>query len=93
MPSDLLIQQAEESFRSGRKFYQDRDFDDARREFDTAIDSMLKASENPTSRALYECKLEEMVDAIHGYDLSGMGAAVVETNRSSTRLRSKTSCK
>ncbi|MGD1070952.1 MAG: transglycosylase SLT domain-containing protein [Bryobacteraceae bacterium] len=76
--SDLSIQQAEESFRSGRKYYRDRDFDHARREFDAAIDSMLKASENPTNRALYECKLEEMVDTIHGYDLSGMGAAVVE---------------
>jgi membrane-bound lytic murein transglycosylase D len=77
--SDLLIQQAEESFRSGRRYYRDRDFDHARQEFDTAIDDMLKASENPTSRALYESKLEEMVDAIHGFDLSGMGAAVVET--------------
>lgn len=77
--SDLLIQQAEESFRRGRKFYRDRDFERARAEFDAAIDSMLKASEDPTSRTLYDCKLEEMVDAIHQYDLSGMGAAAVET--------------
>ena len=33
---------------------------------------------NPTDRALFECKLEDMVDSIHRYDLSGMGAAAVD---------------
>src|SRR5271155_5321984 len=51
-PSDLLIQQAEERFRAGRKFYQDRDFDRARGEFDAAIQTMLRASPNPTDRRL-----------------------------------------
>jgi membrane-bound lytic murein transglycosylase D len=76
--SDLLIQQAEERFRNGKKFFRDRDSSHARTEFDAAIDSMLKASQNPTDRTLYERGLEEMVDTIHGYDLSGMGAAVAE---------------
>lgn len=74
--SDLLIQQAEERFASGRKFYQDRDFDSARREFDAAIDLMLKASDDPTDPRLFGSRLEEMVDSIHHDDLSGMGAAV-----------------
>src|ERR1700735_2004009 len=39
--SDLLIQQAEERFRNGKKAFQDRDFDRARTEFDAAIDVML----------------------------------------------------
>ncbi len=77
--SDLLIEQAEEKFRSGRKFYQDRDFDKARSAFDAAIDLMLRASENPTDRPLFECKLDELVDSIHRLDLAGMGAAVIET--------------
>jgi membrane-bound lytic murein transglycosylase D len=77
-PSDLLIQQAEERFRSGKKLYQDRDFDHARTEFDTAIVTMLRASENPTDRRLFESKLEDMVDTIHHDDLSGFGAAVAE---------------
>jgi membrane-bound lytic murein transglycosylase D len=76
--SDLLIQQAEERFRNGRKAFQDRDFDHARTEFDAAIDVMLSASTNPTDRRLFESKLEEMVDVIHRDDLSGMGAAAVE---------------
>ena len=77
-PSDLLIQQAEERFRNGRKAFQERDYERARTEFDAAIDAMLSASENPTDRAIYESKLEDMVDAIHRDDLVGMGAAAVE---------------
>src|ERR1700712_2399609 len=76
--SDLLIQQAEERFRVGKKAFQDRDFTHARSEFDAAIDAMLMASDNPTDRRLFEFKLEDMVDAIHRDDLSGMGAAAVE---------------
>jgi membrane-bound lytic murein transglycosylase D len=77
-PSDLLIQQAEEKFRAGKKFYQDRDFEHARTAFDGAIDAMLRASDNPTDRHLFESKMEEMVDAIHHDDLSGMGAAAID---------------
>ncbi|MES1258273.1 MAG: transglycosylase SLT domain-containing protein [Acidobacteriota bacterium] len=77
--SDQLIQQAEDRFRNGRKNYQDRDFGQARSEFDAAIDLMLKASDNPTDRALYESRLEDMVDSIHRLDLSGMGAALEQT--------------
>src|SRR5215469_6957523 len=47
-PSDLLIQQAEESFRNGRKSFQDHDYAKARVEFDAAIDAMLGASNNPS---------------------------------------------
>ena len=77
--SDLLIQQAEQRFRNGKKYYQDRDFEHARAEFDAAVDNMLAASANPTDRRLFENKLEDMVDSIHRYDLSGLGAAVDET--------------
>ena len=73
--SDLLIQQAEERFQAGKKFYQDRDFAHARQEFDAAIDAMLGASDNPSDRPLYETKLEDMVDVIHRDDISDLGAA------------------
>jgi membrane-bound lytic murein transglycosylase D len=75
---DLLIQQAEERFRNGKNFYRDRDLDHARIEFDAAIDLMLRAAENPTDPALFQSKLEDMVDTIHNDDVSGMGAAVVD---------------
>jgi membrane-bound lytic murein transglycosylase D len=77
--SDLLIQQAEAKLQSGRRSYRSQNYTQARQDFDTAIDLMLRASENPTNRALFDSKLEDMVDAIHRYDLSGLGAGVVET--------------
>jgi membrane-bound lytic murein transglycosylase D len=76
--SDFLIQQAEERFQTGKTFYKDRDFERARMEFDTAIGLMLRASQDPTDRRLFESKLEDMVDTIHHDDLAGMGAAVTE---------------
>ncbi len=49
----------------------------ARQEFDTAIDLMLEASaNNPSDRQAFEARLDEMVDAIHRYDLAGLGAGV-----------------
>lgn len=73
--SDLLIQQAEERLRAGRKFYRIKDTDHARVEFDAAVDLMIQASANPTDRTLYENKMDEMVDEIHRVDLAGLGAA------------------
>ncbi len=76
--SDLLIQQAEEKLRTARQFYQSRQIERARHDFDAAIDLMLSASDGPTDPHLYEERLEEMVDAIHREDLAGMGAAAVD---------------
>jgi len=73
--SDLLVQQAEERFRAGRGFYKVKDVEHARGEFDHSIDLMLQASSNPSDRALYEDKLERLVDAIHRLDLAGLGSA------------------
>ncbi len=63
--SDLLIEQAEERFRNGKNFYRDRDPEHARVEFDAAIDLMLRASAHPTDPALFQSKLEDMIDTIH----------------------------
>jgi len=76
--SDLLVQESEQRFRDGRKAYKLKDSDAARSAFDAAVDLMLRASDNPTDRQLYEAKLEEMVDAIHRYDLAGLGASAQE---------------
>lgn len=52
-PSDVLIQQAEDKFRSGSRFYAASDFDHARLDFDAAIALMLRASDTPTNRSLF----------------------------------------
>jgi membrane-bound lytic murein transglycosylase D len=74
-PSDLLIDQAEERFKAGKKFYRVKDTDHARVEFDAAVDLMIQASVSPSNRTLYENKLDEIVDSIHQWDRAGMGSA------------------
>ena len=73
--SDQLIEKAQQRFQQGKKYYQVKDAEGARREFDTAIDLMLEASDNPADRQAYESKLEEMVETVHRYDLTGLGSA------------------
>jgi len=75
--ADQLMRRAEQAFQRGRRAYQANDVEQSRREFDTAIDLMLAASEkNPDDRQSFEARLDEMVDSIHRYDLAGMGAGV-----------------
>jgi membrane-bound lytic murein transglycosylase D len=75
--SDALMQRADQAFQRGKRFYQASDPSNARREFDRAVDLMLKASEqNPSDRQEYEKKLDDMVDTIHRFDLAGLGASV-----------------
>lgn len=76
--SDLLIQQAEERYRQGKQFLRENNPSSARKEFDAAIDLMFRASDNPTSRQIFESKFEDMVEAIHQFDLSSLGAAIPE---------------
>jgi membrane-bound lytic murein transglycosylase D len=72
---DLLMQRADQAFQRGKRAYQANGTQQARREFDAAIDLMLEASENnPSDRQAFEARLDEMVDAVHRYDLAGLGA-------------------
>jgi peptidoglycan lytic transglycosylase D len=73
---DAMVQRAEREFEAGKRFYQAQDYADSRRQFDTAVDLMLEASDlNPADREEYEKRMDEMVDAIHRYDLAGLGAS------------------
>ena len=73
--SDLLILKAREHYQQGKKFYQVKDAEAARREFDQAIDLMFEAAANPSDRERFDFRLDEMVDAIHRYDMAGLGSA------------------
>lgn len=75
--AELLVQQARQAYQRGKKAYQAEDRVQARQQFDRAMDLMLEASANhPADQQAFESELEEMVDAIHRYDMAGMGAAV-----------------
>jgi len=80
---DALVLRAEQTFQHGKRFYQSNDIPGARRDFDSAIDLMLEASdENPADRQDYQRRLDEMIDSIHRMDLAGMGAsAAVEQGK------------
>ena len=69
------MEKAREHFEQGKKYYQEKDGDHARIEFDQTIDLMIEASDSPSDRLLYESTLENWVDEIHRYDLTGLGSA------------------
>jgi membrane-bound lytic murein transglycosylase D len=74
--ADDTIRRADRRFQAGKRFYQSQDLDNARREFDGAVDLMLEAaSQDPSDLQEYERKLDEMVDAIHRFDMADLGAA------------------
>ncbi len=73
---DALVLRAEQSFQRGKRYYQASDMASARREFNAAIDLILQAAdESPSEKQEYGRRLDEMVDAIHRFDLAGLGAS------------------
>ena len=76
--ADGLVTKANQRFQRGQQYYRSKDISNARAEFDAAVDQMMEASAlNPDGRAVYQGLLDSMVDAIHGFDLAGMGAAAL----------------
>ena len=72
--ADLLIKKADDRFASGKRGLQEGRFDDARRDFNQAIETLLTAPENLADRARLERRLEELVEAIYRYDVDQLGA-------------------
>lgn len=72
--TDVRIRRAEERFATGKRAYHDGDLFTARAEFDKAIDLLLTTPENLPDRSKVERKLEQLVTAIHKYDVNGLGA-------------------
>jgi len=79
--SELWMQQADERLRSGRKYYEEANYRQARVEFDAAIDNMMKAGQDPPNRAQFETRLDDMIDTIHRLDMAGMGAAAPDATQ------------
>lgn len=76
--TEFLIKRAEDSYAAGRKALQEGRLDDARDDFNHAIDVLLTAtpdsSEPPAEHAKLEQKLQDLVDAISRYDAGELGA-------------------
>src|SRR5438477_774074 len=74
--ADGMMKRAEQHFQRGRRYYQAKDVENARKQFDLAVDLMLDASANkPNDVREFQHRFEQMVDSVHRYDLAGMGAA------------------
>ncbi|HEY9140007.1 MAG TPA: transglycosylase SLT domain-containing protein [Bryobacteraceae bacterium] len=73
---DMLVEEAERHFAAGKQAYSAGAFDTARQEFDLAIDTMLDVSDlNPSDRQEYDRRMDQLVDAIHSFDLAALGAS------------------
>jgi membrane-bound lytic murein transglycosylase D len=72
---DERLARAEDRYESGKRAYQRGSVQEARREFNRAIDILLSTPEDAPDRARIEQRLDRMVDTIYRYDVNGLGAA------------------
>jgi membrane-bound lytic murein transglycosylase D len=71
---DFLLKRADDRFASGKRAYQEGRVDDARRDFNRAIETLLGSPENLPERARLERRLEELTEAIYRYDVDQQSA-------------------
>jgi membrane-bound lytic murein transglycosylase D len=76
--ADFLIQRANERFAAGKRALQQGHSEEARQEFDHAVEVLFNAPENLTGRAALERRLEELVDAIYRIDQDQLGSSAPE---------------
>lgn len=73
---ETRLRKAESKFEDGKRSYKQGSFEEARRHFNGAVDLLLEApNQDELGRQRLERRLEEMVEAIYRYDISGLGAA------------------
>ena len=76
--AEFLIKRADDRFAAGKRALQEGRRDDARREFDRALEVLLTAPENLTDRGRLEARLEQLAEAIYRYDVDQAGAGEPE---------------
>ncbi len=75
--ADARMRRAEERVEAGKKLYQSGKLEEARREFDRALDLVLSSSEEPGDRSGFDRRMEALVEAIYRYDVEGLGSGEV----------------
>ncbi|MBI4891401.1 MAG: transglycosylase SLT domain-containing protein [Acidobacteria bacterium] len=73
------IRESERHFQSGKFLLQESKPEEARREFDLAVDLLLDLPEDTPERQVAERRAEELVRLIHRYSLESFGAQDQET--------------
>ncbi len=72
--TEQLLQKAEDFLDKGRQFYFKGDVVGARREFDSAISTLLSAPDSLPDHRRVERRLDEMCDLIYRFDVEKLGA-------------------
>jgi membrane-bound lytic murein transglycosylase D len=72
------VKRAEDRFAAGRRAHQQGRLNDARAEFNRAIEILLTAPDNLPERVRVERRLDELVEAIYRYDIDQLGAGEPE---------------
>ncbi len=67
--TDFLIKQADDRFAAGKQAIAEGRTEDARKEFNRAIDALLTAPDSTLDRTRLERRLEELAESIYRYDL------------------------
>jgi membrane-bound lytic murein transglycosylase D len=70
-----LVAKARMHMEAGKRLYQQGEIDNARQEFDAAVDVLMSAPDNLPDRARLESALDQIADTIYRYDLEGLGGA------------------
>ena len=73
-PAVKALSESEQHFQQGKSLLQELRVEEARREFDLAVDALLDLPENLPDRALFDQKAEAIIRQIHKYDLESLGA-------------------
>jgi membrane-bound lytic murein transglycosylase D len=72
--ADFVIKRAEDRYASGKRAVQEGRLEEARRQFNRAIEILMAAPEDMADRTRIERRLEEMVESIYQYDTEDLGA-------------------
>jgi len=76
--TEFLIKRADDRFAAGKRAFQEGRIEDARREFDRALEILLTAPENAPDRGRLEARVEELAEGIYRYDADQLGAGQPE---------------
>jgi hypothetical protein len=80
--AEILNQRADNRFAAGKRALQQGQPEQARQEFDRAVELLFNAPENLTGRPALERRLEELVDAIYRIDQDQLGSSAPEEQES-----------
>jgi len=73
--ADFVLKKSQDRFLAGKLAVQEGRTDDARREFNQAVEILLNAPDNTPEHARIERRLEDLIETIYRYDLDQVSPA------------------